>query len=111
MYKFRCSVRKDYRFCVSHVAYELGDRGIRELTHVWSRLNPDIQKGPFTAEEDAILLREVKNGNSSICWSTLASAHLPDRSGVQCQHRYSRLIKTQSTKKQTKRTTRKVCIS
>ena len=101
MYKFRCSIRKDYRFCVSHAAYELGDRGISQVTHVWARLNPDIQKGPFTTEEDAILLREASD-NPTICWTTLASAHLPDRSGLQCRHRYLQLVKLQSAQTTTK---------
>ena len=50
MYKYRCSVIKDYRFSVSYAAYLLGDRCIREITHLWTYLNPDIQKGAFTSE-------------------------------------------------------------
>lgn len=87
---------KDYRFSISYAAYVLGDRCIREITHVWTHLNPDIQKGPFTPEEDTILLDYAKQ-NASICWSTLASSYLPDRSSVQCRQRYIQLTKPQST--------------
>lgn len=104
MYQYRCSLMKDYRFCVSYAAYILGDRCIREITHVWTYLNPDIQKSSFTPEEDLILLQHA-NQNSTICWSTIASSHLPDRSAVQCRQRYFQLIKTQSTEKRK----RKVC--
>ncbi len=106
MYKYRCSVVKDYRFCISYAAYFLGDRSIREITHVWTYLNPDIQKSSFTPEEDAILLQQT-NQNSPICWSTLAASHLPDRSAVQCRQRYFQLIKPRSTET-AKRTNRKV---
>jgi hypothetical protein len=106
MYKYRCSVIKDYRFCVSYAAYQLGDRCIREITHVWTYLNPDIQKSSFTPEEDVILLRNA-NQNSSVCWSTLAASHLPDRSAVQCRQRYFQLTKPRLTE-ETKRTNRKV---
>lgn len=104
MYKYRCSVVKDYRFSISHAAYLLGDRCISEITHVWTYLNPDIQKGAFTPEEDQILL-EYSKQNSSICWSTLATNYLPYRSAVQCRQRYFQLKKSQSTEK----TKRKVC--
>ncbi|CAF3355214.1 unnamed protein product [Rotaria sp. Silwood1] len=105
MYKYRCSVIKDYRFCVSYAAYLLGDRCLREITHVWTYLNPDIQKNSFTPDEDAILLQHA-NQTSSICWSTLAASHLPNRSAVQCRQRYSQLTKVQSTEK-TKQTNQK----
>ena len=107
MYQHRCSVVKDYRFCVSYAAYMLADRCIREVSHVWARLNPEIQKKPFTPEEDAILLEQTSQ-SSTICWSTIASNHLPDRSGAQCRQRYCQLIKSQSTSKNPKQINRKV---
>ncbi|CAF2899819.1 unnamed protein product [Rotaria sp. Silwood2] len=97
IYKRRSAI-KDYRFSVSYAAYLLGDRCIRGISRVWTYLNPDIQKGSFTPNEDAILLQHV-NKTSSICWSTLAANHLPDRSAVQCRQRYSQLIKVRSTEK------------
>jgi hypothetical protein len=109
MYKYRCSVIKDHRFSISYAAYLLGDRCIREITHVWTYLNPDIQKGAFKPEEDIILLQHV-NQNASTCWSTLAASHLPDRSAVQCRQRYFQLIKPQS-KDPTQRTKRKVRVN
>jgi hypothetical protein len=109
MYKYRCSVIKDYRFCVSYAAYLLGDRCIREITHVWTYLTPDIQKSAFTPEEDAILLQHV-NQTTPTCWSTLAASHLPDRSAVQCRQRYFQLIKPRSTETN-KGTKRKVCLT
>ncbi len=108
MHKYRCSVIKDYRFCVSYAAYLLGDRCIREITHVWTYLNPDIQKSPFTPEEDAIILLYASR-NSPICWATLATSHLPERSAVQCRQRYFQLIKPRPTEN-TEQTKRKVCL-
>ena len=107
MYKHRCSVVKDYRFCVSYAAYVLADRCLREITHAWTYINPEIQKKAFTPEEDTILLEQA-NGNSTICWATIASNHLPDRSAVQCRQRYLQLTKPPTTEKNPKRTNQKV---
>ncbi|CAF3607259.1 unnamed protein product [Adineta steineri] len=106
IYKHRCSVMKDYRFCLSYAAYRMGDRCIREITHAWTYLNPDIQKGSFSPEEDALLLQHVTQ-TTSVCWSTVASTHLPSRSAVQCRQRYFQLIKPRSTQK-TKKTHEKI---
>ncbi|UJR25078.1 hypothetical protein I4U23_006438 [Adineta vaga] len=106
MYKHRCSVVKDYRFCVSHAAYLLGDRCIRETTHVWTYLNPDVEKSSFTPEEDAILLQQ-SNQTLPICWAILAANHLPNRSAVKCRQRYFQLIKAQSTDKPKRTNTKK----
>ncbi|CAF3022727.1 unnamed protein product [Rotaria socialis] len=109
MYKHRCSVIKDYRFCVSYASYLLGDRCLPEVTHVWAYINPDIKKNPFTPEEDAILLQYI-NKNPSICWAILVASHLPGRSAIQCRQRYFQLTKPQSSKK-AKRTNKKVHVN
>ena len=98
MHQYRCSVVKDYRFSVSYAAYMLGDRCIRDITHVWTYVNPEFQKRPFTPEEDQIL-RQHASQNSTVCWSTIASSYLPDRSAVQCRQRYFQLLKPQPAEK------------
>lgn len=98
LYTNRCSVAKDYRFCVAYAAYILGDRCVREITRAWTYINPEMQKGKWTPEEDAILLEYAKK-NSSICWSRLAARYLPTRSAGKCRARYMRLIKSKSTEK------------
>lgn len=95
-YKQRCLTVKDYRFCVSYAAYILGDRTIRDLTHTWTYINPEIQKGKFKPEEDALLLEHVKL-SPSFCWTAIAANYLPNRSPYQCRKRYLLLIRRQST--------------
>ncbi|CAF1517210.1 unnamed protein product [Adineta ricciae] len=106
IYKHRCSVVKDYRFCVSHAAYLLGDRGIREITHVWTYINPNVEKSSFTPEEDAIILQQASQ-TASVCWTTLAGNLLPNRSAVQCRQRYVQLMKAKSTAPRKRTTTKK----
>ena len=98
MYKRRCSVLKDYRFSVSYGAYLLGDRCIRKITHLWTYLNPDVQKGPFQPEEDALLFQHA-NQTPAFSWPTLAATYLPERSAAQCRQRYCQLTKTRTTQK------------
>ena len=108
MHKHRSSVMKDHRFSVSYAAYVLGDRSTCDITHIWTYLDPDVNKCPFTPDEDSILLRQA-NQNSSISWSMLAATYLPNRSAVHCRRRYLNLIKSQSAGN-TKRTSRNVCL-
>lgn len=98
MYKHRCSVMKDYRFSVSYGAYLLGDRCIRQITHLWTYLNPDVQKGPFQPEEDVLLFQHA-NQTPAFSWPTLAATYLPERSAAQCRQRYCQLTKTRATRK------------
>lgn len=106
IYKHRCSIVKDYRFCVSHAAYLLGDRGIREITHVWTYINPNVEKSSFTPEEDAIILQQASQA-APVCWTTLAASQLPNRSAVQCRQRYVQLMKAKSTQPRKRTTTKK----
>ena len=55
--------------------------------HRWQKvLNPELVKGPWTKDDDEILVRLVhKYGAKN--WSTIAK-HLPGRIGKQCRERY-----------------------
>ena len=55
--------------------------------HRWQKvLNPNLVKGPWTKEEDEIVLKLVeKNGPKN--WSKIAD-HLPGRIGKQCRERW-----------------------
>lgn len=101
IYQRRCRDSKDYRFCISYAAYIMGDRSFQKINRVWTYLTPDIKRGPFSPEEDAILLQHG-NSNGNICWSLLASKYLPERSAIRCRQRYLNLVKTSSTKSQPK---------
>jgi len=48
-------------------------------------LNPEMIKGPWTEEEDLVLMECVKQFGAQT-WSQIAS-HLPGRIGKQCRER------------------------
>ncbi len=57
----------------------------------WHRvLNPDINKGPWSIEEEVSLLSLVDGGHSS--WSYIASL-LNKRTDIQCRYQYNKLEK------------------
>lgn len=98
---------KDYRFCTSYAAYVLGDRTIQKINRIWTYMNPDVQRGPFSLEEDAILIREASR-ERSICWATLAAKYLPDRSAVRCRQRYFHITRPPANRRKERKKT-KVC--
>ncbi|CAG9313866.1 unnamed protein product [Blepharisma stoltei] len=58
-----------------------------QCLHRWQKvLNPDLVKGPWTKEEDEIVVRLVKKYGPRY-WSTIAS-NLPGRIGKQCRERW-----------------------
>ena len=63
------------------------DRTDVQCLHRWQKvLNPELVKGPWTAEEDAIVIRLVEDYGPHH-WSIIAS-HLPGRIGKQCRERW-----------------------
>lgn len=58
-----------------------------QCLHRWQKvINPELVKGPWTAEEDALVIELVsKYGPRS--WSVIA-LHLKGRIGKQCRERY-----------------------
>ena len=68
------------------IASHLKDRTDVQCLHRWQKvLNPALVKGPWTKEEDEVLLQMVeKYGPRN--WSTIAQ-HLPGRIGKQCRER------------------------
>lgn len=63
------------------------DRTDVQCLHRWQKvLNPDLVKGPWTKEEDEIVIKLVdKNGARN--WSKIAES-LPGRIGKQCRERW-----------------------
>jgi len=58
-----------------------------QCLHRWSKvLNPELVKGHWTAQEDACVIRLVKELGPKK-WSKIAS-YLPGRIGKQCRERY-----------------------
>jgi myb proto-oncogene protein len=58
-----------------------------QCLHRWTKvLNPGLQKGPWTPEEDS-LLRELVMKHGAKKWSVIAS-HFPGRIGKQCRERW-----------------------
>lgn len=61
-----------------------------QVQHRWQKvLRPDLKRGPWTPEEDAVLRRLVAEagGQGSVRWSIVA-ASLPGRLGKQCRERW-----------------------
>ncbi len=63
------------------------DRTDVQCLHRWQKvLNPNLVKGPWTKEEDEIVIKLVdKNGPRN--WSKIAE-YLPGRIGKQCRERW-----------------------
>lgn len=74
-----------------HIAKELGNqRTDVQCLHRWNKvLKPGLVKGPWTPEEDEILLRLVGRYQKvgKLRWSEIA-VHLPGRIGKQCRERW-----------------------
>ncbi|KAL6544296.1 hypothetical protein OROGR_010793 [Orobanche gracilis] len=63
------------------------DRSDVQCLHRWQKvLNPDLVKGPWSKEEDEIIIEMVKTYGPKK-WSTI-SQHLPGRIGKQCRERW-----------------------
>ncbi|KAK9683723.1 hypothetical protein RND81_10G160700 [Saponaria officinalis] len=63
------------------------DRTDVQCLHRWQKvLNPDLIKGPWSKEEDEIIVQLVKKYGPKK-WSTI-SQHLPGRIGKQCRERW-----------------------
>ncbi|KAK6129734.1 hypothetical protein DH2020_036535 [Rehmannia glutinosa] len=63
------------------------DRTDVQCLHRWQKvLNPDLIKGPWSKEEDEIII-ELVNKYGPKKWSTIAQ-HLPGRIGKQCRERW-----------------------
>lgn len=63
------------------------DRTDVQCLHRWQKvLNPDLVKGPWTADEDAVVMKLVQTYGPHH-WSIIAS-HLPGRIGKQCRERW-----------------------
>jgi len=69
------------------IAGHFKDRSDVQCLHRWQKvLNPDLTKGPWTPEEDQIVVRLVRKYGARH-WSTIAS-YLPGRIGKQCRERW-----------------------
>ncbi|XP_071700444.1 transcription factor MYB3R-4-like [Rutidosis leptorrhynchoides] len=63
------------------------DRTDVQCLHRWQKvLNPELVKGPWSKEEDEIIIRLVEQYGAKK-WSTIAQ-HLPGRIGKQCRERW-----------------------
>ncbi|CAA0838367.1 Myb-related protein 3R-1 [Striga hermonthica] len=69
------------------IAERFKDRTDVQCLHRWQKvLNPDLVKGPWSKEEDEIIIEMVKRYGPKK-WSTIAQ-HLPGRIGKQCRERW-----------------------
>ncbi|XP_047972076.1 transcription factor MYB3R-1-like [Salvia hispanica] len=63
------------------------DRADVQCLHRWQKvLNPELVKGPWSKEEDEVIV-ELVNKYGPKKWSTIAQ-HLPGRIGKQCRERW-----------------------
>lgn len=68
------------------IAERLKDRTDVQCLHRWQKvLNPEMKKGPWTEEEDRILIQKVHEYNAQN-WSQIAQ-FLEGRIGKQCRER------------------------
>jgi hypothetical protein len=78
------------------IARLIGNKTSTQCFQHWHRvLNPDINKEPWTPEEEELLLSFVKNTNNmttngKISWSALAM-NLKGRTDTQCRYQYIKL--------------------
>lgn len=64
-----------------------GTKSHIQCLHRWQKvLDPSLVKGPWTEEEDQVIVREVKTHGAKK-WSKIAGA-LPGRTGKQCRERW-----------------------
>jgi len=69
------------------ISESFADRTEVQCLHRWQKvLNPDLVKGPWTAEEDAKVIDLVKMHGAKK-WSLIAS-YIPGRIGKQCRERW-----------------------
>ncbi|GMJ15888.1 myb domain protein 3r-4, myb domain protein 3R4 [Hibiscus trionum] len=69
------------------IAERFKDRTDVQCLHRWQKvLNPELVKGPWTKEEDGLII-ELVNKFGPKKWSTIAQ-HLPGRIGKQCRERW-----------------------
>jgi myb proto-oncogene protein len=68
------------------IAEEFTDRTDVQCLHRWQKvLNPELVKGPWTKEEDELVMKLVSEHGPKK-WSLIAS-HLRGRIGKQCRER------------------------
>jgi len=76
------------------IAKLIGNKTSTQCFQHWHRvLNPDINKDPWTPEEEELLLKFVRENsavNSRISWSTCAM-NLKGRTDTQCRYQYIKL--------------------
>jgi hypothetical protein len=69
------------------IAHYLPGKTEVQCLHRWTKvLDPGLMKGPWTVEEDMLLLQIVQRTGPKK-WSTIA-AHFPGRIGKQCRERW-----------------------
>ena len=65
---------------------DLAHRSEAEIAGRWEKIEPAPIKGPWTREEDSLLVALVKRFGAKR-WSVIAS-HVPGRKGKQCRERF-----------------------
>jgi hypothetical protein len=66
-----------------------GRTDIQCWTHWTKVLDPDINKNPWTKEEDQVLTTAVQKGNR--CWAAIAK-QIPGKTDIQCRQRWMRVL-------------------
>jgi hypothetical protein len=79
------------------ISKEFPARSARQLRERWRfYLNPNLDRNPFTSEEDEIIIEGQKQfGNS---WKTISQILLPNRTDIAIRNRFRQIQKEQKTK-------------
>jgi hypothetical protein len=78
------------------ISKEFPARSARQLRERWRfYLNPNLNRNPFTSEEDKIIVEGQKQyGNS---WKTISQILLPNRTDIAIRNRFRQIQKDQKS--------------
>jgi len=80
------------------IADQMGGKSSSQCFQHWFRvLDPSIKKGPWTEDEEELLLQLVRQCEESFHrtpWATIASK-IPGRTDTQCRYHYNTVVRSQ----------------
>ncbi|KAL1848624.1 hypothetical protein Plec18170_007934 [Paecilomyces lecythidis] len=85
------------------VARDVGTRSSEQCSKRWNdALNPDLDRSPWTMEDDELLLSTVDTVGRN--WKLIAQLHFPNRAALSLKNRHSLLLRRQARGKRSSNT-------